>query len=164
MAGLQIPGALADLLNMLGYTWPKSDEVKMFELGQKWLEFGGKVQSLHGAATPHGTQVLTANQGLEIEAFRTRWEDEHAAPKVTKDGGTAGMVIGAGLFVAAALVLALKIAVIVQLTILAIQIAQAIATAVATFGASLLEIPIFKKLADLALDLIIDQVLNVILG
>lgn len=56
------------------------------------------------------------------------------------------MVGGAGLMICAAIVLALKIAVIVQLTLLAIQIAQAIATAGPTFGASLLEIPVFQTL------------------
>lgn len=59
---------------------------------------------------------------------------------------------------------ALKIAVVVQLVMLAVQIAQAIATAVPTFGLSLLEIPIFKEitsiLLDQAIDLAISQVLS----
>ncbi|MEE3920570.1 hypothetical protein V2I01_27060 [Micromonospora sp. BRA006-A] len=54
------------------------------------------------------------------------------------------MLLGAGLIICAAIVLALKIAVIVQLAILAFEVAQAIATAVVTFGASLAEIPIFQ--------------------
>ena len=41
---------------------------------------------------------------------------------------------------------ALKVAVIAQLVILAAEIAQALATAVPTFGASLAEIPIFQQL------------------
>lgn len=99
------------------------------------LSFGGNVDTVHAEADPHGARVLAENEGLDIEAFLKRWNHENSAPKVTKDGGTAGMVIGAGLFVAAALVLALKINVIVQLVILAIEIAQAIATAAVTFGA-----------------------------
>lgn len=59
--------------------------------------------------------------------------------------------------ICAGIVLALKVNVIVQLTLLAIQIAQAIATAAVTFGASLLEIPIFKKIIT---GVIIDQLLN----
>ena len=38
---LEIPGELADLLNELGYLWPKSDETKMIELGRHWLSLGG---------------------------------------------------------------------------------------------------------------------------
>jgi hypothetical protein len=61
-------------------------------------------------------------------------------------------------------VLALKINVIVQLTILLIEIIQAIATAAPTFGASLLEIPVFKKITDMAINLIISQAMEAILG
>ena len=58
----------------------------------------------------------------------------------------------------------MKINVIVQLTILLIQIIQAIATAAPTFGASLLEIPVFKKLTDIVLGVLIDQAIGVVLG
>lgn len=166
MAGspLVLPDELANLLNMLGYTWPNSDEVQMFDLGNRWMEFGSTLQEIQGESEPHAKRVMGENQGKEIEAFAKRWEDENSAPKVTKDAGTAGMVIGGGLFVAAGLVLALKITVIVQLTLLAIQIATAIASAAATFGASMAWIPVAKKLAGMAIELAIDQVINVILG
>lgn len=45
------------------------------------------------------------------------------------------------------IVLAFKIAVIAQLVILAIQIAQAVATAAVTFGASLAQIPLFHQIS-----------------
>lgn len=67
-------------------------------------------------------------------------------------------------FVAAGLVLALKINVIVQLSILVIEIVQAIATAAVTFGASLAEIPIFKKLTDIAINLILSQAIEALLA
>jgi hypothetical protein len=73
-------------------------------------------------------------------------------------------VIGGALFVCAAVVLALKINVIVQLTILAIEILEAIVTAPETFGASLLEIPVFKKLTDMLINLLISQAMEVVLG
>jgi hypothetical protein len=61
-------------------------------------------------------------------------------------------------------VLALKINVVVQLTLLAIEIAQAITTAVATFGASLLEIPIFKSITGLILEQLLAFATEAILG
>jgi hypothetical protein len=166
MAGspLMLPGELANLLNMLGYTWPKSDEVKMFELGQEWMDFGGKLKQIHGQAVPHAEKFTLENVGADIEAFKQKWTDKDAGQKVVEDGGTGSMVVGGGLFVAAGLVLALKITVIVQLTILAIQIASAIAAAVPTFGASMAWIPVAKKIADMALNLAIDQVINALLG
>jgi hypothetical protein len=161
---LTIPGQLADLLNLLGYTWPKSKEGQMFELGQEWMEFGGKLKQIHGQTVPHAETVSLENIGSDIEAFKNKWMDKDAGAKVVEDGGTGAMVVGGGLFVAAGLVLALKIAVIVQLTILAIQIASAIAAAVPTFGASMAWIPVAKKIAGMAIDLAIDQVINALLG
>jgi hypothetical protein len=75
---------------------------------------------------------------------------------------TASNIIGAGLMVCAGIVLALKINVIVQLVQLAIEIASAIAEAVATFGASLLEIPIFKEITSLIIDQLINMALEAI--
>ncbi|GAB3401361.1 WXG100-like domain-containing protein [Flindersiella endophytica] len=161
---LTIPGQLADLLNMLGYTWPKSKEGSMFELGQEWMDFGGKLKQIHGETVPHAETVTAENVGHDIEAFKKKWIEPDAGAKVVEDGGTGSMVVGGGLFVAAGLVLALKIATIVQLTILAIQIATAIASAVPTFGASLAWIPIAKTICSKALDLAIDQVINALLG
>jgi hypothetical protein len=66
--------------------------------------------------------------------------------------------------VAAGVVLALKISVIVQLVMLAIQIAQAIATAVVTFGASLLEIPIFKMITSMILDQLLGFAMQALLN
>lgn len=166
MAGspLMLPNDLAQFLSMLGYMWPKCDEVKMFEAGGKWMDFGNKLNELHGQAEQHGQKVTSENIGRDVEAFVRKFKAEKSAPKVINDGGTGALVIGAGMYVGAALVLALKITVIVQLTILAIEIAQAIATAAPTFGASLLEIPVFKKLADMAINLAINLALNEILG
>jgi hypothetical protein len=164
MAGLMLPGGLADLLNEMGYIWPKSDEVKIFELGQHWMGFGTTLQGIHGEAQPHAQHVTTHNLGEAIDAFKQRWDAEDAGAALVRDGATGSMVVGACLFVAAGLVLALKINVIVQLTILVIEIAQAIATAAVTFGASLAEIPVFKKLADIAINLILSQVIEALLA
>ena len=63
----------------------------------------------------------------------------------------------------AGLVLTLKINVIIQLTILAAEIIEALATAPETFGGSLLEIPVFKKLTDMAINLLINEAMEVLL-
>jgi len=159
-----IPGELANLLNELGYTWPKSDEEKLFELGQNWLSLAAEMQTVGQSADAAVQPVAAANQGEAIEAFLTAWRSDDAALSVLDSGVTGANVIGGALFVCAGVVLALKINVIVQLTILAIEIIQAIATAAPTFGASLLEIPVFKKLTDVVINLLIDQALGVILG
>jgi hypothetical protein len=162
--GIQLPGELADLLNELGYTWPKADEVKLFQLGQHWLEFGSTLQGITQDAGTSAAAVWTDNTGQAVEAFKSTWGKDDSPAAVLKDGVTGAQVIGACLFICAAVVLALKINVIVQLTILLVEIIQAIATAPETFGASLLEIPVFKKLADMAINFIINKAMEAILG
>ncbi|MFF5180678.1 hypothetical protein ACFY2Q_21840 [Micromonospora sp. NPDC000316] len=161
--GIQIPGELSGLLNELGYLWPESDEERLFELAQAWIAFGAEAEA---AATDATTAValLAGNDGSALEAFWSQWTDSDSAAAVLQDIGFGARAVGAALLVCALVVLALKINVIVQLTLLAISIAQAIATAAPTFGASLLEIPVFKKLVDIAIDFLIGQALEAILG
>lgn len=162
--GLQLPGELVSLLSILGYDWPTSDEEKLFEMGQAWIDFQATLTGSANAAAAAAQGVWTASSGDAVDAFRAWWEHEENAPAALRDGATGAVVAGVGLIVCAATVLALKVQIIVQLVILAFEIAQAIATAVATCGASLAEIPIFKMITSLILDQVIDQVMNVMLG
>ncbi|GAA2615703.1 hypothetical protein SMC26_09855 [Actinomadura fulvescens] len=162
--GLQLPGELRSLLSMLGYTWPEADEMKLMEMGNAWLGFAAKQSGPLGDLDAHAGRVWQVNKGADIDAFRTTWTADDSAKSSLQDFTTAANIIGAGLMVCGGIVLALKINVIVQLVILAIQIAQAIATAPVTFGASLAEIPIFKEIAGAVIDILIDMALQAILN
>ena len=59
--GIELPGELADLLNELGYIWPKVDEEKLFQLGQHWIEFGSALRDTAQDATTIATAVWTDN-------------------------------------------------------------------------------------------------------
>lgn len=162
--GMELPGELVSLLGMLGYTWPESDETKLFEMGDAWLAFPERFGTGIADAEVAARQVWTGNQDSAVEAFQASWQEPESPRNNLEDGATAATLIGAGLMVCAGIVIALKINVIVQLILLAIQIAQAIATAVVTFGASLLEIPIFKMITQLVIDELLDLALNAVLG
>ena len=161
--GIQIPGELSALLNELGYTWPESDEESLFALGQRWIAFGAQADGFAASAAT-AVQALSGSHGMALDAFRAQWDDPESANEVLAGLGLGARAVGAALIVCAIAVLALKINVIVQLTLLVIAIAQAIATAGPTFGASLLEVPLFKKLTDIAIDILIDQALEIVLG
>jgi hypothetical protein len=160
--GLQLPGELVSLLSMLGYTWPQADEEKLFEMGNAWMNFAGSFPESLQDASAQAQRVWSGNQGEGIDAFRQAWSDHDAPVSTLQDAVTAGNIIGAGLMVCAGVVLALKINVIVQLVQLAIAIAQAIATAAVTFGASLAEIPIFKQITGMIIDQLINMALEAI--
>lgn len=162
--GMQLPSELISLLSVLGYEWPESDEEKMFDLSGKWTgmaeSVAGPVEELNVAAK----SILENHKGKDVDAFGVEWDDEESSGRNIADAQDPLNVIGISLTVGAGLVLALKIQVIVQLAILAVQIAYAIATAAVTFGASLLQIPIFKKITGLIIDQLVgmatERVLN----
>ncbi|MCZ7374981.1 MULTISPECIES: WXG100-like domain-containing protein [unclassified Micromonospora] len=162
--GLTLPTELVSLLGILGYTWPEADETTLLEMGQAWLAFPERLAEPVSDADRWAQQVWTDNRDDAIERFRATWQAADSAKTNLDDGASAAALIGAGLMVCAGIVLALKINVIVQLTLLAIQIAQAVATAAVTFGASLLEIPIFKLITGALIDQLLNMATEAVLG
>ncbi|WP_018657418.1 hypothetical protein [Actinomadura flavalba] len=162
--GLQLPGELTGLLGMLGYSWPEADETKLFQLGTVWTEFGSTLRGTVQAADTAAQRVWTQNKGEDFAAFQERWTGEESPSDSLGTAAMSCLAAGCGLFLAAGVVLALKINVIVQLVMLAIQIAQAIAAAIPTFGASLTLIPLMKIATGLLIDIVIDQAIGALLG
>jgi len=143
---MEIPGELQSLLGILGYNWPEADETALVEMGQAWMSFSDRLEVIVSDATSTATEVWTEHEGEAVAAFRAWWAREDSPAKTLLDGANAATLTGTGLMICGGIVLALKVAVIAQLAILAVEIAQAVATAVPTFGASLAEIPIFQQL------------------
>lgn len=144
--GLEIPDELRSLLGILGYTWPEADEAALVEMGQAWIDFSGRLEAIVSDATQTAAEVWTGHEGAAVDAFHSWWAREDSPAGTLLDGANAATLTGTGLMICGGIVLALKVAVIAQLAILAVEIAQAVATAPPTFGASLLEIPIFQQL------------------
>jgi hypothetical protein len=162
--GLTLPGELVTVLGMIGYDWPTSDEEKLFGMGQAWINFASDISQASADVGDGARGVTEGNTGEAMAAFQKWWSSPDSAPSTLAESPTGAMILGAGLIVCAAIVLMLKILIIVQLILLAIQIAQAIATAAVTFGASLLEIPIFKLITQTVVGILIDQAINALLG
>jgi len=162
--GLMLPGELSGLLTTLGFNWPEGDEGKIFDMAGEWIAFGDRLSGSVSEAHGHAESVWSINMAEAVDRFKAFWDGDEAPKKNLEDGATAAALVGAGLYVCAGALLALKVAVIAQLVALAIEIAQAIATAVATFGASLLEIPIFREITKLLLDQALDIAINAVLN
>jgi hypothetical protein len=164
MGGMTLPGGLASLLNDLGYTWPNVDETGLLGMGGSWMKYGGEAQQAPQDAHGHAMGVWSGNSGQAIDAFEKAWNHPQAPHANLMDASTGSMGIGTGLMVCAGIVIALKINVIVQLVSLAIEIVSAIAESAITFGASLLEIPVFKEITGMLINLVINLSLNAIMG
>jgi hypothetical protein len=162
--GMTLPGELVTFLNMIGYNWPAGDEEKLFKMGERWMGFSGSLDKVTQAGQKAASAVWEQNTGANIKAFSEHWNAEDGPTKVLTNSSTASTLVGAGMMVVAGIVLVLKINVIVQLVVLAVQIAQAIATAVVTFGASLAEIPIFQQICKTIVGELINQVIMQLLN
>lgn len=162
--GMSLPSELTSLLSMLGYDWPESDETKLFDLGNTWTRLSDQITGAIDQLEDAARTVTDNNISKDIEAFRSEWEDGESAVRNIADIGEPSNIISIGLMIAAGVVLALKLQMIVQLVTLAIQIAQAIATAVVTFGASLLEIPIFKMITSMLIDQLLNMAIEAVLN
>jgi hypothetical protein len=144
--GLELPGELRSLLDILGYTWPEADETLLMKMGQSWIAFSARLGAIVSDAQSTAPAVWSEHDGEAVTAFHDWWAREDSPAQTLSDGVNAAVLTGTGLMICGAIVLALKVAVIAQLAILAVEIAQAVATAAPTFGASLAEIPIFQQL------------------
>lgn len=155
--GMTLDPTLERLLNDLGFTWPMVDEMELFDLGGAWCELGGDAAAAQQQLTGAAGQLLSVNMSDALETFRQKFDDSEAPAAVLADAVTGVQLVGGALLACGGIVLALKIATIVNLVVLAVQIAQAIATAPVTFGASLLEIPVFKEIMNRVIGALINE-------
>jgi hypothetical protein len=155
--GMDLPHDLAGLLNDLGFFWPEIDETKLAGVGDLWSDLGGRLEDHVGEAHHHASLVWAQNSGDDIAAFQAAWTHHESPSTVLGDGTVGAQVLAVGLVVGAAIVLGLKVYVVVQLVILLAEIIEAIATGPPTLGASLLEIPVFKKISGMVLNLVFNK-------
>jgi len=162
--GLTLPGALETLLNDLGFTWPEVDESELFDVGSHWTGLGGSLGDAVVQADAAARQVPQANEGDAVAAFLEKWSGSNAPVRVVSDAACGVEMGGAAIMLCAGVVLALKANTIANLAILAAEIAEALATAVPTFGASLAEIPVFKEVTQRVINAAINEAVNAIIG
>ncbi|MCK1796236.1 toxin glutamine deamidase domain-containing protein [Streptomyces sp. XM4193] len=125
------------VLEMLGYRWPTGDEDKLRSCAMVWRNFAASVDEIQVQGVHAAGNVLSQNSGDAIEGFQESWKKFSGNGSGYLDDAKRGAeLIAATLDAAAMIVTMLKIAVIIQLIALAVQLAAAAAAAPFTFGAS----------------------------
>ncbi|MFW6600488.1 hypothetical protein ACQBAU_00170 [Propionibacteriaceae bacterium Y2011] len=163
--GIVLPGEVAHLLNMLGFSWPNTDESDVFSKGSEWLSFAQTAAGSAQQAESAAQHVLGTNEGPAMEAFSTAFSSgEDSVQQVVQQISSGSSIVGGCMMVMAGVIIALKIVVITQLVLLAIQIASAIAAAVPTCGASLGWIPVAKIIAGRVIEFAINFALEKLMG
>ncbi|MFJ8672611.1 toxin glutamine deamidase domain-containing protein [Streptomyces sp. NPDC093589] len=131
-----LPDPLEWVLEMLGFNWPTADEDKLIECAQVWRQFAAEVQGHQARGTTYANNVLGENYGDSIDGFSKTWEKFSGGSGYFDDAQQAAEVIAFTFEAAAVLVIGMKVAVIVQLAILAAEIIAAQAAAPFTLGLS----------------------------
>lgn len=128
---------LAWVLEMLGYRWPTGNEDKLRSSAMVWRSFAADVEQIQVAGVHSAGNVLSENSGPAIEGFQESWKKFSGNGSGYLDDARKGAeMIAVTLETAAMVITALKLAVIIQLIALAVQIIAAAAAAPFTFGAS----------------------------
>jgi hypothetical protein len=128
---VMLPGDLVFVLNLIGFNWPTADEDKLRQSAQHWREYASELE--HVIADTRGIldQVRADNSGESIDALEQHWRDfaEHL-----RRGHDAAGTVAEVLDDFALVVEGLKVAVLVQLGILAAELAATTGAAILTFG------------------------------
>ena len=134
--GVVLPSELDAALDLIGISWPNVDEDDYRDMAQAMREFADDIDD--GAADAHQaiTDLVGGNEGLAIQALEKHWD--LVKGKHLTNLAEGGRVAATALDAVAVLIEGAKLAAIVQLGILAAEIAAAIAAAPLTFGLSTL--------------------------
>jgi hypothetical protein len=158
---ITLPHELTEPLSWIGFVWPEADEDQLAADGQAWLDYGSKLRSHAEQANAAARQVWTDNYGESIDAFEQWWTGEGPGKHLDK-AATAVELIGGALVAMAGITVVLKLGYIAQLVALAVEVAQAIATATVSFGATLAEIPGWIALTRTACRVLLDKALAMV--
>lgn len=134
---LTLPDEVAWVLDLLGYSWPDADEDKIHEAAEAWRQFATAVRDTQSGGTTAASAVLGSNSGDASQGFEDAWKKfSSGGGGYLEDAAMAAEILAFALDAVAVIVVASKIAVIVQLIALAFEIAAAQAAAPVTFGLS----------------------------
>ncbi|MER7566762.1 nucleic acid/nucleotide deaminase domain-containing protein [Streptomyces sp. NPDC048523] len=134
--GVVLPSELDAALDLIGISWPNVDEDDYRDMAQAMREFADDIDD--GAADAHAAiaDLIGTNEGLAIQALEKHWDVVKGTHLTNL--AEAGRMAATALDGVAVLIEGAKLAAIVQLGILAAEIAAAIAAAPLTLGLSTL--------------------------
>jgi transposase InsO family protein len=159
---ITLPDELTEPLSWIGLEWPEADEDQLAADGRTWIDHGTRMRAHADQANAAARDVWLSNEGATVEAFERWWNGADGPGRHLADAATASELIGGALIAMAGVTIGLKAAFIAQLTALAFEVGQAIATATVTAGATLAEIPVWIALTRVAIKKLIHEAMALI--
>lgn len=168
--GVVLPGELVWVLDLIGINWPNVDEDELRGVADELRSLADDLRNHTGDAKGEIEAMLGVNSSESLEIFNALWTK--IADGHLDELGTGLSLLGTGLDIGAMIVVALKLAAIVQLGILAAEIIAAQAAAPVTLGASEAAVPaaitatrqIVKRILNEAIQTVGQQLLQVVEG
>src|SRR2546423_2694732 len=77
---IQLPGAIASLLDEIGLEWPDIDEDLLREMSNEITDLATTAQQTIDQANSAAQKLIAANAGLGIEAFEKCWKEITGGP------------------------------------------------------------------------------------
>ncbi|WP_329313925.1 WXG100-like domain-containing protein [Streptomyces sp. NBC_01262] len=132
--GVVLPDELVWVLDLIGVSWPNVDEDDYREMADALRSFADEIDS--GTSDTHRAvqDMLGGNAGMAVEAFEAHWGKVSGTHLHQLAEG--GRLVGTALDGVALVIEGAKIAAVVQLVVLSVELIAAQAAAPFTFGIS----------------------------
>ncbi|MEU9608246.1 hypothetical protein AB0E05_27895, partial [Streptomyces sp. NPDC048057] len=161
--GVQLPGEVEKILEMIGYDWPDIDEGELRDSAREYREFAGELRTtIQRANKACGHVTEGKSKGHAVDAFKTRWGK--VSGQDMKNLADAVDVLAGALDTGAGYVEVCKYAIIADVTASAAVITAGLVGAFFTFGASAAASAVaaaaLKVLVREALDLLVQQLID----
>ena len=129
------------LVVLVGERWPETDEDEVRRLAQVWRGLGSAFQEALRSADPAAQEIIHRNRGQAIDAFATNWQrfavhGDRGGEGYLRDAAKACEAMATGLEEFAGDVAGTKAFILIQLEILAVEVALGLAGTAFTFGVS----------------------------
>jgi hypothetical protein len=132
--GVTLPSEVAWVLDLIGIEWPNIDEDELRSAADQLRELGSELSSNNGDAKSEIEEMLGVNSSESLAIFEALWKK--LADGHLQQLGEGMDKLATGLDIAAVVIVAMKLAAIVQLVILAAELIADQAAAIETLGAS----------------------------
>ena len=148
----------------LGFDAPNGKEGTQLDIGGTWVSHGSQSAKPPQDALSAAQQVWLNNKSPAVTAFQQHFTGPNAPHANLSDASTGAKGLGVGAMSFAGITLGLKLSNIAQVGMLLVAIAEAVAEAPFTAGASLLQIPAFKEATTVGMHTAINTASSAVMG
>lgn len=155
-----LPGWLDEALQFASCSWPSTNEDTLRAWAQEWTSLS-KQAAAHADEVDHAVAYVSSRNEGEGPAAFTSYMRGDSNLAVLRDFAAATALLGQACTIGASIVMTVKLAVMAQLTTLAVAIAGAIASGGLASAGVLMAREVARRLVDAAIALAVTEISGV---